>query len=175
MGVMGGATAKALSMLGYKVSAWTRRPRDSADGVNVECFSGKEQFRTFCSQSDILVCLLPLTAETTGILNRDVFSLLPRGSAVINAARGKHLVVDDLIESLDSGHLRAAILDVFEKEPLSANSPLWSHPKVRIFPHVSSMTNIESGVEQILQNRNAVLGIKGSVPSELVVDVHAGY
>jgi glyoxylate/hydroxypyruvate reductase A len=99
---------------------------------------------------------------------------LPRGASVINAARGGHLVEDDLLAALDSGHLSGAVLDVFDPEPLPAASRLWAHPRVRLFPHVSSMTNIETAVDQMLRNRECVL--RGQPPPpELVVDWQAGY
>ncbi|KAL4420433.1 hypothetical protein ABPG75_010089 [Micractinium tetrahymenae] len=172
LGVMGGATADALLKLGYPVSAWTRTPRQHCPGVR--CYSGLGQLQEFASSVDVLVCLLPLTDATRGILDAKLFSWLPKGASVINAARGGHLVEADLLGALDSGHLAPAILDVFATEPLPADSPLWEHPRVRIFPHVSSMTNIESAVEQMLQNRECVLTGKAP-PPELLVDWATGY
>lgn len=171
LGVMGGAAADVLRTLGYPVAAWTRRPR-TRDGI--KCFSGDEQLSEFAAQCDVLVCLLPLTDQTRGVLNKSLFEALPRGAAVINAARGGHLVEADLLQALDSGHLSSAILDVFAKEPLPGDSALWGHPSVRVFPHVSSMTNIETAVEQMLSNRDCVLEGRPP-PKELVVDWEAGY
>lgn len=171
MGVMGSAVTDLLVQLGYCVSAWTRRPKQRK---GVTCFSGTEQLNEFASQQDIVVCLLPLTAATEGILDDKLFSAMPKGAAVINAARGAHCVESDLLTSLDSGQLSHAVLDVFSPEPLPQESRLWSHPQVRIFPHVSSMTNIETAVEQMLANRDAVLE-NGPLPPELVVDWEAGY
>jgi glyoxylate/hydroxypyruvate reductase A len=171
-GVMGGATADVLARLGYDVSAWTRRPRERP---GVRGFHGAAQLREFAAQADVLVCLLPLTPETRGILSAELFAWLPPGATVINAARGGHLRdARELVAALDSGHLAGAVLDVFDQEPLPSDSPLWSHPSVRVFPHVSSMTNVETAVAQMLESRAAVLGGR-SPPRELVVDWEAGY
>ena len=104
-GVMGGATAGLLERLGYRVSAWTRTPRQQPS-LGVACFHGPHQLQAFASGVDVLVCLLPLTPETRGILNARLFGWLPRGATVVNAARGGHLVVPDLLAALDSGHVR---------------------------------------------------------------------
>jgi glyoxylate/hydroxypyruvate reductase len=180
-GVMGGTVARTLEKLGYRVATWTRRPRQGRQGQNtahedgsIAFYAGNEQLSEFCRRTDVLVCLLPLTPATRGILSANVFNLLPKGATVINAARGGHLVESDLLAALDSGHLASGILDVFEKEPMPVDSPLWLHPKVRIFPHVSSMTNIESAASQMMQSRDAVLS-GGEVLPELVVDWDAGY
>jgi glyoxylate/hydroxypyruvate reductase A len=170
-GVQGGAVIDTLKKLGYNVAAWTRRPREIQ---GVRCFFGREQLKEFASTVDILVCLLPLTAETRGILNAELFNAMKQGSSVINAARGDHLNEADLLNALDTGHLSSAILDVFSSEPLPKESTLWQHPKVRVFPHVSSMTNIESAVDQMLENRERILEGK-AVAKELVVDWEAGY
>ena len=175
LGVMGAKAAQMLDHLGYKVYGWTRRHRDTPRGTSIQCYFGKDMLEEFCSKLDILVCLLPLTPETSGILNSNLFSFLPRGAAVINAARGKHLIEPELIANLDSGHLSSAILDVFEQEPLPQNSGLWNHPKIRIFPHVSSMTNIATAVEQIVLNRDSILGDGRAISPEVIVDVEAGY
>lgn len=171
LGVMGGAVADTLVRLGYRVSAWTRRPRRHA---GVACFHGAEQLRQFAAAADVLVCLLPLTPETRHIIDARLLSWLPAGASVINAARGGHLAEPDLLAALDSGHLASAILDVFDPEPLPASSRLWAHPRVRVFPHVSSMTNIETAVAQMLSNRECVL-TGAPPPRELLVDWQAGY
>jgi glyoxylate/hydroxypyruvate reductase len=170
-GVMGGAVIDTLKKLKYNVASWTRRNR-KLEGV--ECYSGREQLLKFAANVDILVCLLPLTEDTRGILNAELFSAMKHGSAVINAARGGHLLEKDLLDALDSGKLSSAILDVFTQEPLSEGSRLWQHPSVRVFPHVSSMTNIESAVDQMLENRQRILEGRAVAP-ELVVDWEAGY
>ena len=99
---MGGATADVLALLGYRVSAWTRRPRERA---GIACYHGAGQLRQFAAQADVLVCLLPLTDDTRGILSARVFGWLPRGAAVINAARGAHMEEGDLLAALDAGQV----------------------------------------------------------------------
>ena len=187
-GVMGGAVVDVLTKLEYtNIRTWTRRPRSSSTCTGttttttttpgIQSFSGSAkspELLEFVSACDVLICLLPLTPETRGILNKDVFNAMPPGSTVINAARGGHCVEADLLAALNEGHLGGAILDVFETEPLPASSSLWTHPRVRVFPHVSSMTNIETAVEQMLENREAVLEGR-EVQRELVVDWDAGY
>jgi glyoxylate/hydroxypyruvate reductase A len=93
------------------------------------------------ARTDILVCLLPLTAETTGILNAKAFAALPKGASIINVGRGAHLVEADLLAALDSGHLDAAVLDVFRQEPLPVESPIWTHKRIIMTPHIAAMTN----------------------------------
>eukprot|EP00775_Hariotina_reticulata_P004821 gene4821-5068_t len=142
LGVMGQATCRQLVSLGYRVSGWSRTSTHHQQ-QGIQCFAGDEQLETFVRQQDVLVCLLPLTAQTTGIINHRLLSLLPAGSAVINGGRGKHLVEADLLQALNNGQVGFALLDVFDPEPLPPSSPLWKHPSVRITPHVASMTTLE--------------------------------
>ena len=118
----------------------------------VESFAGPDQLQPFLAGCDVLICLLPLTSATQGILNRELFSLLPAGAALINVGRGPHLVDADLLEALDSGRLSRAILDVTEPEPLPAEHPFWTHPRVLLTPHVASMTQPESAAPILLEN-----------------------
>jgi glyoxylate/hydroxypyruvate reductase len=148
MGVLGQDAAKRLSPLGFTLRSWSRTPK-SIEGV--EGFSGPEQFDDFLSGTDILVNLLPLTPETTGILNADTFGKLRRGKllggpVIVNAARGGHQREIDIIQALQNGTLGAASLDVFETEPLPQNSPLWDIPNCYITPHVAAISNEASGV-----------------------------
>ena len=133
-GMMARAPALVLKSLGFKVSAWVRSPR-APDEVPV--FHGRDQLEPFLAQSDITVCLLPLTRETEGILCARTFAMMPRGAMLINIGRGRHVVEKDLIAALDTGQLSYAALDALWPEPLPAESPLWSHPKVTIMPHVA--------------------------------------
>jgi glyoxylate/hydroxypyruvate reductase A len=135
LGAMGARSAELLVHLGFAVAGWTTSPK-AIEGV--ENFVGPGAFDAFLARTDILVCLLPLTPSTTGIIRAETIARLPKGACVVNAGRGGHVVSDDLIAALDSGHLRAAVLDVFDPEPLPADSPLWSHPKILITPHVAS-------------------------------------
>ncbi len=169
LGVMGGAAARHVAAIGYDVTGWSRRPR-AIEGIRT--VAGDAAFQDFLGRSDILVCLLPLTSSTQGLLNAAVFSQLPDGALVINAARGGHLVISDLLGALDNGKLGAAVLDVFEDEPLPANSPLWHHPKITITPHIASLSNPATGVGQIVRALDA---LEAGERPEHIVDPAAGY
>ena len=119
------------------------------DVRGVESFAGAGELAPFLAHSDILVCLLPLTEETRGILNAKTFALLPKGAFVINAARGGHLIEDDLVDAIDSGHLSGATLDVFQIEPLPRDSVLWNHPKITVTPHVAAITDPRAAAASI--------------------------
>ena len=141
LGVLGQDAARMLVRFGFDVAGWSRTPKE-IEGVT--CFHGPEGLDQMLARTDILVCLLPLTPATRGILNGELFAKLPRGACLINVGRGGHQVERDLLEALDSGQLREATLDVFEEEPLPADSPLWSHPQVIVTPHIASMTMPET-------------------------------
>jgi glyoxylate/hydroxypyruvate reductase A len=128
--------------------------------------------KDFLAASRFLVCLVPLTAETEGILNRDTLSQLMPGGYLINVARGGHLVEEDLIPLIDSGHLAGATLDVFRTEPLPADHPFWAHPKITITPHTSARTLREETVAQIAQKIRA---LERGEPIAGVVDLQRGY
>jgi glyoxylate/hydroxypyruvate reductase A len=168
-GVLGQAAAHALRALNYQLSGWSATPKH-ADGVKT--FHGQGQLDAFLAQADILVCLLPLTPETRGILNAKTFASLPNDACIINAARGGHVVEDDLIRALDSGHLRGATLDVFSAEPLPATSPLWSHPKVVMTAHSAAFTDPESFMRQVAAT---IRRMDDGLPPENLVDFARGY
>ena len=143
LGTLGSNAARALRHIGFRVSGWSRSPRQ-IDGI--ECFHGKAQFEPFLQRTDILVCLLPLTSDTRHILNRDLFAKLnrngPMGAPVlINAGRGGLQTEADILACLDDGTLGAASLDVYATEPLPADSPFWTHPKVILTPHNAADTD----------------------------------
>lgn len=169
LGVLGQEVARLLRAVGYRVSGWSRRQK-AIDGVNT--LSGKEGFAALVKSSNILVCLLPLTEATRGILNAAVFADMPDGALVINAARGGHLVVPHLLAALDAGKLSGAVLDVFEDEPLPAESPLWRHPSITITPHVASFSNPVTGVRQIVRALDRIAA--GEAPDHQV-NLEAGY
>ena len=149
LGVLGRAAAAALRPFGFPLAAWVRQPRKWTEG---DIFAGPEDLGPFLARSDIVVCLLPLTAETRGVLNANAFARMPRGAAVINGARGGHVVAPDLIAALDSGQVSAATLDVFDTEPLPAHDPLWRHPRVTITPHAAAITLAETAAHEIAAN-----------------------
>ena len=163
LGAMGRASAALLGAVGYDVAGWSRRPTSLA---GVRCYAGRDQWRPFLARSDVLICLLPLTPATCGILSRATFDALPEGAVVINAARGEHLIEADLIAALDAGRLAGAVLDVFSIEPLPKDHPLWRDPRVLITPHVASLSNPASGAAQIAAALRAIRA--GRAPAHLV-------
>lgn len=169
LGQLGGHAAVKLRDLGYKVLGWSRTQHHMQ---GIRTFWGRAELEQFLSETDILICLLPLTADTEGILNRDTFSRLPRGAFLVNTARGRHLVEEHLVEALDEGQLSGALLDVFRHEPLPSDHPFWSHPKIQITPHVSSLTEPWEVASQILENYKRVL--QGLEPLN-EVDPERGY
>lgn len=146
LGVLGERVAHALGVFEFPVHGWSRSPK-RIDGV--QCHSGGDGFNTFLSSCRVLVNLLPLTSETTGILNRETLSLLQPGGYLVNVARGAHLVEEDLLALLENGHMAGATLDVFRTEPLPAEHPFWTHPKVVVTPHTSARTLRDESIAQI--------------------------
>jgi glyoxylate/hydroxypyruvate reductase len=174
LGVLGHDAARKLKVMGFDVAGWSRSPR-KVEGM--ETFSGEEGLTPFLARTDILVCLLPLTEATRGILNRSLFERLARdgrlgGPIIINAGRGGLQVEADILASLADGVLRAATLDVFETEPLPATSPLWTHPAVTVTPHNASMSNPDSIAEQVVDQ---VRRFENGQPLRNLVDPKAGY
>src|SRR6202048_2950953 len=168
-GMMAKAPALVLKSLGFKVSAWVRNPRDEGD---VPIYHGPGQLEPFLQQTDIAVCLLPLTRETEGIFCARTFSMMPRGAMLVNVGRGKHVVDEDLISALDAGQLAYAALDALWPEPLPPHSPLWQHPKVTVMPHVARRPTVAQLVTQIAANIRS-LEAGGSLLQE--VDTALGY
>ena len=148
-GTMARKPARILRELGFDVAAWTRTPKPDAE---IPVFVGAGGFDAILERSDIVVCLLPLTGGTRGILNAAAFAKMPAGGMVINIGRGEHVVVEDLIAALDSGHLYHAALDAHSPEPLPPESPLWDHPGVTVMPHVARRPNIAQLAPQIVAN-----------------------
>lgn len=170
LGVLGRDAAEKLIGLGFRALAgWSRTP---AEVPGVENFHGPDGLAPFLSRTEILVCLLPLTPATRGIINAKTLAQLPEGAFVINAARGGHVVEADLLAGLDSGHLAGASLDVFATEPLPDDDPLWSHAHVMVTPHIASLSVPASAAPDIAANIRRVEA--GETPTDLV-DFERGY
>jgi glyoxylate/hydroxypyruvate reductase A len=168
-GMMARAPALVLKSLGFPVSAWVRSPREAAE---VPIFHGGDQLEPFLRETDIAVCLLPLTRETEGIFCARTFAMMPRGAMLVNVGRGKHVVDKDLIAALDSGQLSYAALDALWPEPLPPESPLWSHPKVTVMPHVARRPTVAQLVTEMVANIKS-LRSGGRLLQE--IDVTMGY
>lgn len=136
LGVLGGRAAEMLAGLGFQVAGWSRS-RKAIPGV--ESFAGDAELDGFLARSDILVCLLPDTPATRGMLSAALFARLPKGAGIVNAGRGAHQRFADITAALDSGQLSGAVLDVFEDEPLPPGHPAWSHPRILVTPHCASL------------------------------------
>ena len=149
LGELGKAAAKKLRENGFKVAGWSNSPKE-IEGV--DSYYGNGQLEDFLKETNFLVCLLPLTSETENILNKRLFQKLPKDAYVINVARGGHLVEEDLLEMIKSAHLSGASLDVFRKEPLPENHPFWNEEKIKISPHIASVTHPSSVVPQLVEN-----------------------
>jgi glyoxylate/hydroxypyruvate reductase A len=136
LGNIGVVAARMLQSLNFRVIGWART-RKTLDGL--DCFAGQEELPDFLRRSDILTCLLPGTPETRKLIRAEMIRLLPEGAALINVSRGSVIDEKDLLSALDSGRLSGAVLDVFEQEPLPPDSPLWSHPRVMVTPHIAAL------------------------------------
>ena len=168
-GLMSKAPALVLKSLGFQVSAWVRSPREAEE---VPIFHGPDQLEPFLNQTDIAVCLLPLTKETDGIFCARTFAMMPRGAMLINVGRGGHVVDEDLIAALDSGQLSYAALDALKPEPLPPESPLWLHPKVTVMPHVARRPTVAQLVSEIAANIRSIEAGGGLLQQ---IDMKTGY
>ena len=174
LGIMGTDSATKLAMLGFKVVGWSRSPKKIP---GVECFAGAPEFDSFLERTDILVCLLPHTPETTGIINRDTIAKLSRkgpfgAPILINAGRGKQQIESDILAALDSGALHSVTLDVFETEPLPQDSRFWTHPKVTVTPHVAADSDPATITAYVLSQ---IRRHQAGLPIENLVDRKRGY
>lgn len=134
LGNIGQVAARMLRGLGFPVAGWARSRKALAE---IETYAGMAELDRFLARADILVGLLPETAETRGLVDRRRIAQLPRGAAIVNAGRGSLIVMDDLIAALDDGQLGAAFLDVFDPEPLPAEHPAWRHPRITVTSHIA--------------------------------------
>lgn len=168
LGELGRAVASQLAALGFDTRGWARRPQQVS---GVTTYQG-DQVTDFLAGLDILICLLPLTPETEGVLGSDTFAHLSPDAVVINCGRGEHLRGEELLNALDSGQLRGALLDVFDEEPLPAEHPFWRHPKITLTPHIASSASYEVIAEQILHNLGR---LQAQLPLVNRVDSEQGY
>jgi glyoxylate/hydroxypyruvate reductase A len=174
MGVLGQAAAEALRHLGFQVAGFSRSPKTIP---GIETFAGEAEMNAFLGQSDILVCLLPLTAETRGILRYDLLRRLARdgaldGPVLINAGRGSLQVEADILRALEDSTLIGASLDVFEREPLPQTSPFWDHPKVYVTPHNAASSDPNALVKNVV---NQIERFERGLALEHVIDRKLGY
>lgn len=153
LGELGALAANDLVHIGFNVQGWSRSKKLIN---NVKTFTGDSELGDFLKNSNFLVCLLPLTPDTNGILDSALFSQLPKGAYVINVARGGHLVDADLLEHLDNDHISGACLDVYHQEPLPPSHPFWNHPKIFMTPHYASVSDTNSVIPQIISNYNNI-------------------
>ncbi|MDF3608397.1 glyoxylate/hydroxypyruvate reductase A [Paracoccus sp. DMF-8] len=168
LGEMGGAVARTLKTLGFDVTGWSASGRP-VEGIEV---MGAADLPRALDRAEVLICLLPDTPATRGLLNRETLSLLPRNATLINAGRGSLIVEDDLLAALDTGRPGHAVLDVFATEPLPAAHPFWSHPAITVTPHVAAATRASSAAEVVAMNlRRAMAG----QPLMYLVDRNRGY
>lgn len=154
LGKLGRPVAQQLAKMGYRVSGWSRTSKKVTD---VQTFAGSEELGPFLNNTQILICLLPLTDETKDILDLDLFKKLKRPGWIINVARGEHLVDEDLIYALDSNFLQGAWLDVFSEEPLPEKHAFWNRTNIIVTPHIASITQPVEVAEQILDNYKRAL------------------
>lgn len=169
LGAIGLGCAEALAAIGFETAGWTRTPRTHA---RIECFHGPDGLMRFLARTDILVCVLPLTPETEGIVNARTLAALPEGASFINLGRGRHVVEEDLLAALDSGRLSHATLDVFRTEPLPKDSRFWSHPRVTVTPHRAGNSNRLLLIDQAIEN---VRRLRAGQPLINVADSARGY
>ena len=146
LGVLGERVARTVAQFDFPVNGWSRSPK-SIEGIR--CFSGAQGFKDFLGATRVLVNLLPLTDDTTNIINSETLSQLQAHAYVINVARGAHLVEEDLLAQIERGHVAGATLDVFRTEPLPAGHAFWTHPQITVTPHASANTLRDESIAQV--------------------------
>jgi len=169
LGILGGAIARHLVTLSFPVSGWSRSARQ-IDGVT--SFAGSAALPAFLAETDILVCILPLTSDTRGILGAEIFAALPQGASIVNIGRGDHLDEEALLSAMDDGHIAEAVLDVTRQEPLPPSHRFWNDPRILITPHIAGTTSVAGGATAIAEN---IRRYRSKMPLTGVVDRLAGY
>lgn len=169
LGTIGNLVAGRIAAFGFQMSGWSRA-RKTIPGI--KSFAGSGELPSFLGQCDIVVCTLPLTPDTAGIMDARFFAQLPKGAWVINVARGAHLVESDLTQALDSDHLAGAVLDVFQTEPLPAGNVLWTHPKVTVTPHIAGIPDPAAARTYV---EDCIVRAEGGQALPNIVDIDRGY
>ena len=149
LGVIGRDIATKLRALGFPLLGWSRTPKN-LDGIR--CFAGDDGLWDMLPETRILICALPLTPQTRGVINARTLAALPAGAYIINLARGGHVVADDLLAAIESDHIAGAMLDVFAEEPLPADHPFWAHPQIAVTPHIAAIGVAEGAVARIAES-----------------------
>lgn len=169
LGAIGSAVATRLATFGFPVAGWSRSTR-TIDGI--ETFAGRDALPAFLQRTDILICVLPLTPETHGIIDAEMLAMLPRGAALVNIGRGAHLDEAALLAALDTGQIGGAVLDVAAAEPPPADHRFWQHPRILLTPHIAGTTDVRGGAAAIADN---ILRHRRNMPLTGMVDRRAGY
>jgi glyoxylate/hydroxypyruvate reductase A len=169
LGEIGQVVAQRIAEFGFTTTGWGRTRKNVP---NVKSYAGEAEMDAFLNQAEILICVLPLTPETTGILNKKLFAKLPKGAFLINIGRGGHQVEEDIIPAIDSGQLSGAVLDVFRKEPLPAESPFWTHPKITVTPHLAAISDPRMAMGHVIDGLRQME--RGERP-ENIIDFERGY
>jgi glyoxylate/hydroxypyruvate reductase A len=168
-GTLGQEAGRKLKALGFDIAGWSRSAKDVP---GIPTYAGAAEFDAILARSEILVSLLPLTRETEGLLDARALSRLPRGAAIVNAGRGRILVEADLLAALDSGQISAAVLDVFQTEPLPPGHPFWRHPRIVITPHIAADTHPATAIAAVVE---AIREFEAGLPLTNRVDLARGY
>lgn len=169
LGEIGADCAAKLAALGFPVRGWSRSPRRIG---GVRCYHAEQGLRDCVAGSRVLVCLLPLTAATAGLIDAELLAALAPGGCVVNVARGAHVVDRDLLAALDDGRLERAVLDVFDDEPLPPDSRYWTHPKVLVTPHIAGLTRPETAAAQVAEN---LCRVASGQAARHLIDLQRGY
>jgi phosphoglycerate dehydrogenase-like enzyme len=170
VGAIGRVVAAALAALGFRVTGWNRSGRP-VEGVE-RVFGGADALPAFLAEVDTLVCLLPFTPQTRGLLDGALLRRLKPGALVVNAARGGIVAEADLLPLLEAGHLSGAAFDVFATEPLPATDPIWTHPRVSVTPHNAAQPSVDAAVDQFIEN---IARVRDGRPPLHGIDRQAGY